>query len=208
MSLVIMCPCLMGGNSSCVSCMIAERSSGPSEDPSMSLGVWLPSDECQAAATPGLMASSTGPAAHQSPWPQSALPSIASRQLSDALPSRQQALRQQPQQQQEQQQQQQHRHEPGQCSAAMQQRGAMPRQHSLQGPSARDVAQRRRRQCLLEIERELLRHSSSDDDAPSDSMHLPNCPAGKCQKTACTGRACSAALHNHVVSILSLDKNV
>jgi hypothetical protein len=61
----------------------------------------------------------------------------------------------------------------------------------LSGPAktpARSKADKRRRQCLLEIERELLRHSSSDEEGcGGDGMQLPNASAGKRRKTACTG---------------------
>ena len=61
----------------------------------------------------------------------------------------------------------------------------------LSGPAktpARSKADKRRRQCLLEIERELLRHSSSDEEGcGGDDMQLPNPSAGKRSKTACTG---------------------
>ena len=63
-----------------------------------------------------------------------------------------------------------------------------PAHESRQQPAlAYRAADRKRRQCLLEIERELLRHSSSDDEAPIDDLQLPNHSAGKRQKTACTG---------------------
>ena len=62
----------------------------------------------------------------------------------------------------------------------------------LPGPArtpARSKADKRRRQCLLEIERELLRHSSSDEEGcGGDGMQLPNPSAGKRRKTACTGQ--------------------
>lgn len=186
-------PCFRNRDFSCVSCVIAERRSGPSQGPAMSLGVWLPSQHHEGAATPHSVAHSTQSAAHQSSCPQSAQPRILSRQQPDAMPSQQQALMQQ------------REHVSGQCSAAMQQQGEMARQPCLQGPSARDVAQRRRRQCLLEIERELLRHSSSDDEAPSDGMHLPSCPAAKRQKTACTGRSCVSVRHVMVSAIAQPD---
>ena len=49
-------------------------------------------------------------------------------------------------------------------------------------------ADKRRRQCLLEIEHELLRHSSSDEEGcGGDDMQLPNPSAGKRSKSACTG---------------------
>ncbi len=62
----------------------------------------------------------------------------------------------------------------------------------ISGPArapARSKADKRRRQCLLEIERELLRHSSSDEEGcGGDDMQLPNPSAGKRRKTACTGQ--------------------
>ena len=62
----------------------------------------------------------------------------------------------------------------------------------LSGPAralARSEADKRRRQCLLEIERELLRHSSSDEEGcGGEDMQLPNPSAGKRGKTACTGQ--------------------
>ena len=62
----------------------------------------------------------------------------------------------------------------------------------LSGPAgapARRKADKRRRQCLLEIERELLRHSSSDEEGCGvDDMQLPTFSAGKRRKTACTGQ--------------------
>ena len=62
----------------------------------------------------------------------------------------------------------------------------------LSGPArapARSKADKQRRQCLLEIERELLRHSSSDEEGcGGDDMQLPNPSAGKRRKTACTGQ--------------------
>ncbi|KAL0050665.1 hypothetical protein WJX82_004454 [Trebouxia sp. C0006] len=60
----------------------------------------------------------------------------------------------------------------------------------LSGPAktpARSKADKRRRQCLLEIEHELLRHSSSDEEGcGGDDMQLPNPSAGKRSKSACT----------------------
>ncbi|KAL0025913.1 hypothetical protein WJX77_002354 [Trebouxia sp. C0004] len=60
----------------------------------------------------------------------------------------------------------------------------------LSGPArapARSKADKRRRRCLLEIERELMRHSTSDEEeCGGDNMQLPNPSAGKRQKTACT----------------------
>ena len=61
----------------------------------------------------------------------------------------------------------------------------------LSGPAetpASSKADKRKRQCLLEIERELLRHSSSDEEGcGGDDMQLPSPSAGKQRKTACTG---------------------
>ncbi len=68
---------------------------------------------------------------------------------------------------------------------------AGPAKTLLAGPAktpARSKADKRRRQCLLEIEHELLRHSSSDEEGcGGDDMQLPNPSAGKRSKTACTG---------------------
>lgn len=52
----------------------------------------------------------------------------------------------------------------------------------------RSAANKRRRQCLLEIERELMRYSSSDEEAcDGGGMQLPSHSASKRHKTACTG---------------------
>ena len=78
-----------------------------------------------------------------------------------------------------------------QVSQAPDRQGGFHGDRVLSGPGrtpARSEADKRRRQCLLEIERELLRHSSSDEEGCGcDGMQLPNPSAGKRRKTACTG---------------------
>ena len=65
---------------------------------------------------------------------------------------------------------------------------------SISVTTDRSAANKRRRQCLLEIERELMRHSSSDEEAcDGGGMQLPSHSASKRQKTACTGWSLSTA---------------
>lgn len=57
------------------------------------------------------------------------------------------------------------------------------------GRVARSNAVGKRHQCLLEIEGELLRHSSSDEDVVND-MHLRGLPTSKRRKAG-SGKAAS-----------------
>ncbi len=79
---------------------------------------------------------------------------------------------------------------PVQVSQASERQAGFHGGRVLSGPArtpARSKADKRRRQCLLEIERELLQHSSSDEECGGDDMQLPNPLAGKRRKTACAG---------------------
>ena len=90
---------------------------------------------------------------------------------------------------------------PGQAQSAESMPSMQPRPFEPQRPmggatEARAKADKRRRQCLLEIERELLRHSSSDEEGRQGNvLQLPKHAAGKRRKTACTGMHLSWMLH-------------
>ena len=85
--------------------------------------------------------------------------------------------------------QQQHSSESDQPHSEVKQQGHTPRQQHGRPAHAQSMAEKKRRQCLLEIERELLRHSSSDDEVPLDETQLPRHSAGKRRKAACTGES-------------------
>lgn len=142
----------------------------------MSLCNWLPP---HSAAT-NTHSAGDGSSAHHAPIPYPP----------GHMQSRQQCQAVSPQHQVPQQQQQQHLQQHGfvgdqMCGTVGQQGQASWQQHAKPA-SAQRTAERKRRQCLLEIERELLRHSS-DEDVPPDDMQLPQHNAGKRRKTACTG---------------------
>ena len=137
----------------------------------MSLCNWLPSPS--AATNP--QSAAKGSSAHYGPTPHPSghMHSLQSRQQFQAVPLQHQVP-----------QQQQHSPVSNQLCGEIKQPGCEFRQ---QPASAYRAAERKRQHCLLEIERELLRHSS-DDEAPADHMQLPNCNAGKRRKTSCTGQ--------------------
>ena len=80
---------------------------------------------------------------------------------------------------------------PGQLPAVMTMRHQQSNEQGqqterrLHARSVKNAANQRRRKCLLEIERELLRHSSSDEEQGNE-LQLP-----KRQRTACTGTPCT-----------------
>ena len=153
---------------------------GQSSGPTVSLGNWLRPQST--AVHSAAAADSTEVQLNQSSWRTHETPAAQTRQQSHCLPPQQHELRQQ---------QLEHVHDkPGE---SLQQQSHKEEQQRLEGASVRNAAQRRRQQCLLEIERELLRHSSSDDEGAAGSMHLPGGPASKRQRTACTGKSSLAA---------------
>ena len=160
-------------------CDCAERSSGPSAGPTMSLCNWLPPHS--AATTnqqPTTLSAAEGSSAHHAPMPP---PSghMQSRQQFQAVSLEHQVPLQQ-------QHLQQHGVVGDQMCGEIGQQGQASWQLHAKATSAQRTAERKRRQCLLEIERELLRHSS-DEDVPPDDIQLPPQSAGKRRKTACTG---------------------
>lgn len=148
-------------------CDRAERSSGPSAGPTMSLCNWLPPHSATNAQSAG-----NGSPAHDAPIPPPP----------GHMQSRQQFQAVSPQHQVPQQ----HGFVGNQMCGELGQHGQAGWQQHAKPASAQRTAERKRRQCLLEIERELLRHSS-DEDVPPDDMQLPQRNAGKRCKTACTG---------------------
>lgn len=170
----------------------AERGSGPSAGPTMSLCNWLPPHSAATHTQSGAEGSSARDAA--TPHPSGHTHSMQSRQQFQAVPP----LHRMPQQQQ---QPQQHSSVSNQLCGDIKQQGHESRK---QPASAYRAAERKRRQCLLEIERELLRHSSSDDEAPPDHLQLPNHSAGKHRKTACTGEDIRLAM----MSLLAVNKTL
>ena len=159
-------------------CICAEHGSEQSAGPTVSLCNWLPSHSAAIKS----QSAAEGRSAHDALTPH---PSghMQSRQQFQAVPP---------------QQQQQHSAVSNQLCGDIKQPGHDTRQ---QPACAYKAAERKRQQCLLEIERELLRHSSSDNESPPDHMQLPNHSAGKRHKTACTGEdlcfAVSSLLATH-----------
>lgn len=167
----------------------AERDSGPSAGPTMSLCNWLPPHSAATHTQSGAEGSSACNAA--TPHPFGHTHSMQSRQQFRPVPPQHRV----PQQQQH------YSFVSNQLCGNIKQQG----QESRQQPAfAYRAAERKRRQCLLEIERELLRHSSSDDEAPPDDLQLPNHSAGKRRKTACTGEDIWLA----VTSLLAFNKKL
>lgn len=154
--------------------VFAGRGSGPSAGPTMSLSNWLPPPSLPTNTySAGEGSSAHAPTPHAAPH----MHSMQSRQQCHAVPPQQHVPAWQ----------QQHRAESDQlCGQIRQQQQALKGEHGQPAP-VQSSADRKRRQCLLEIERELLRHSSSDDEAPPHGMQLPHHGAGKRRKAACTG---------------------
>lgn len=156
--------------------VFAERGSGQSAGPTMSLCNWLPH-----------VPTNTQVAAEGSPAPDAPtyhmmhgtgqMPRLQSRQQHHAVPPQHFLWRQQ------------HSSESDQPHSEVKQQGHAPRQQHGRPAHAQSMAEKKRRQCLLEIERELLRHSSSDDEVPLDETQLPHHSAGKRRKAACTGES-------------------
>ena len=152
---------------------VAEHDSGPSSGPSVSLGNWLPSQQLP-TVTSSAAEATTPSYAHGGTH----MHIMHSRQHQDETASHLVHSVQSRQQQ-----------EFVQLEQSRNRQGA----NLNTATSARSAAERKRRQCLLEIERELLRHSSSDEEeCMGTKLQLPIPGGGKCKKTACTGTSRSS----------------
>ena len=183
---------------------VAGHGSGPSSGPSMSLGNWLPSQQLPTvtphaaeATTPsyahgGTHMHSMHSRQHQDQMDSHLVHSVQSRQhMADVAPIHVQSRQHQgdvpPNQAHSMHSRQQQ--EPVQPEQSRNRQGA----NLNTATSARSAAERKRRQCLLEIERELLRHSSSDEEeCIGTKLQLPTPGGGKRKKTACTGTSRSS----------------
>ncbi len=175
----------------CVYVCAAERDSGPSVGPSMSLGTWLPWQQTPTVAQPAVA---------QLAAVQPSLPTRGNNQQQQShMPAGEPGINM-PSAQHQSCMQHEHLEVQRQAEGFRQAQSMQSRQQQhveghmdrdRQGwdadTTARGAADRRRRQCLLEIERELLRHSSSESEGGGAGMRLPNRLSGKRQKTACTG---------------------